>query len=171
MSDVFINCKPRSKEDMLGIINQACDEIGLSSPQATTLLLVIAKVESNCEWTAQRLKEDIKGPARGLWQFERTGIKGILTHPNSRHRLINILDKMSINTTQAFELLVTQIWNELEKDDIFACKVARLLLWTDPRRLPLINDYDRSYDYYIRNWRPGKPINRRHWNDLYRELI
>jgi len=52
---------------------------------------------------------------------------------------------------------VPQIWGALETDDVFACGVARLLLWTDPRKLPAADDEDGAWEYYLRNWRPGKP--------------
>ncbi len=34
---------------------------------------------------------------------------------------------------------------------------ARLLLWTDAKPLPAIGDEQGAWDYYLRNWRPGKP--------------
>ena len=42
----------------------------------------------------------------------------------------------------------------------------RLLLLTDPKPLPVIGDTDGSWEYYLRNWRPGKP-HRHTWDDLY----
>jgi len=92
-----------------------------------------------------------KGPARGLWQFERGGVKGVYLHRASNEPLRLLCRARDVN----FD--VPQIWAALEFDDVFACGVARLLLWTDPKPLPAIGDEDGAWAYYVRNWRPGKP--------------
>ena len=45
-----------------------------------------------------------------------------------------------------------------------------LLLWTDPRPLPRIGEVQAAWDYYIRNWRPGKP-HPKSWAPLYAQAM
>lgn len=47
----------------------------------------------------------------------------------------------------------------MEYDDTLACIFARLLLWTDARALPAADaaSQQTAWNYYNRNWRPGKP--------------
>jgi hypothetical protein len=58
------------------------------------------------------------------------------------------------------------IWCALESDDVLAAGVARLLLLTDPKRLPALGDAETAWDYYRRNWRPRKPHPKR-WPENY----
>ena len=56
------------------------------------------------------------------------------------------------------------LWRQIETDDQLACAAARLLLFTDPKRLP--TDPDAGWDLYARTWRPGKP-HRSTWDEFY----
>jgi len=47
------------------------------------------------------------------------------------------------------------IWVVIEFDDVLAAGLARLLLWSDPRRLPAVGDEEGSWALYLRTWRPG----------------
>ncbi|MCY1303002.1 hypothetical protein D9M70_526890 [compost metagenome] len=47
------------------------------------------------------------------------------------------------------------IWRALEHDDVLAAGFARLLLWSDPKPLPLAGDEQGAFDLYLRTWRPG----------------
>lgn len=115
------------------------------SPAAVQMMAAIAYQESNYEHRRQ-----IKGPARGFWQFERGGgVVGVMTHPSSRQEAQNICALRVVK----FEAQV--IYDTLEFDDVLASAFARLLLWTDPRPMP--TDEKTGWEYYIRNWRPGKP--------------
>lgn len=115
------------------------------SPAAVQMLAAIAYQESNYEHRRQ-----IKGPARGFWQFERGGgVVGVMNHPSSKQEARNVCSLLVVK----FDAQV--IYDTLEYDDVLACAFARLLLWTDPRPLPA--DEKTGWDYYIRNWRPGKP--------------
>ena len=49
---------------------------------------------------------------------------------------------------------------------LLAAAFARLLLFTDPRRLPDVGDAGGAWNFYIRTWRPGKP-RRATWDALY----
>ena len=49
------------------------------------------------------------------------------------------------------------IWRALENDDVLAAGLARLLLFTDPKPLPAVQQVDTAWNCYVRTWRPGKP--------------
>lgn len=115
------------------------------SPEAQTLLLAIALQESGL-----RHRRQVGGPARGFWQFEKGGgVRGVLTHKASSEFSNGLCEVFLVKPEYAYEAL--------EQNDILACIFARLLLWTDPRALPSPENASETWDYYLRNWRPGKP--------------
>jgi hypothetical protein len=97
------------------------------------------------------------GPARGFWQCEqgtqasRGGVWGFYLHPASRYWLSVLCKARGV----AFDPV--SIYSALDKDDVLAAGVARLGLFTDPKRLPEIDDSVGSWNLYQRVWRPGKP--------------
>lgn len=125
----------------------------MNSLQARVMLLAIGLQESGL--TARRQYGN--GPARGLWQFERGteksrgGVWGVYLHEASRYWL----DHLTAARGVLFQ--PESIYQALEHDDVLAAGVARLLLFTDPRRLPFSDDPDGGYELYMRTWRPGKP--------------
>ena len=132
----------------------------MDTPKARVMLLAIGLQESRFQHTHQ-----IGGPAHGYWQFESGGgTKGV----------------MEFSTTKAIAQKVAKArgvaWNRnavfaaIEEDQIFACAFARLLLWTDPKALPEIGEYENAWQLYLRVWRPGKP-HRNSWNGLYRQAM
>jgi hypothetical protein len=91
-----------------------------------------------------------KGPARGLWQFEQGGgVKGVLNHPTAGRYLHDICDRLDVIPDPK------HCWHAIEFDDALAACFARLLLWSDPGKLPGINDADAAFALYLRTWRPG----------------
>lgn len=128
--------------------------------RSRVMLLAIGLQESRFEHRRQ-----IGGPAVGFWQFERGGgIKGVLTHPSVRGIAENVCKaRMVAPSAQA-------VYEQMPADDILACAFARLLLYTDPRPLPELNQPQAAWDYYIRNWRPGKP-HRKTWDALYAQAV
>lgn len=124
--------------------------------RSRVMLLAIGLQESRFEHRRQ-----IRGPAVGFWQFERGGgVKGVLTHGAVRGIAENVCKaRMVAPSAQA-------VYEQLPTDDILACAFARLLLYTDPRPLPELDDVQGAWDYYVRNWRPGKP-HRQTWDALY----
>jgi hypothetical protein len=48
-----------------------------------------------------------------------------------------------------------KIWLALAQDDVLAAAFARLLMYTDPKRLP--GSTQEGWELYQRVWRPGKP--------------
>ena len=128
----------------------------MDSPKARILMLAIGYQESRFEHRRQ-----IGGPARGFWQFESGGgVRGVLTHKASAYDAAKICHARGVGSS------TKEVYERLEHDDSLACCFARLLLWTDHRPLPMIGDVEGSWDYYIRNWQPGKP-HRKTWDDMY----
>lgn len=119
----------------------------LRSPRAQVMLLTIAQQESDL--AARRQANN--GPARGLWQFERGGVNGVMGHPASEPLLVRACAGLGV----PFQLAA--IHAALETSDTLACIVARLLLYTLPQPLPPIGYTDGAWRQYIEAWRPGKP--------------
>lgn len=119
---------------------------GMRSREATVLLLAIGLQESSFQHRRQ-----IKGPARGFWQFEFAGgFRGVLRHASSTQHAKHLLAERRYSGMTESEQFA-----QLETDDVFAAGVARLLLWTDPKALPALNRPDDAFEYYLRTWRPG----------------
>lgn len=119
----------------------------LDSIEARVMLLAIALQESGLAHRKQ-----VGGPAMGLWQFEQGGaVHGVLNHAASRlmARALCLLRAVAPNDGD--------LYRALSHDDLLACGIARLLLWTDAAPLPRLGDSMGAWDYYTRNWRPGKP--------------
>lgn len=121
------------------------------TPEALQLQLAIGLQESKFVHRWQVLNGGRKGPARSLWQFENGGVKGVLQHDASK--------KLAAEACARHGVAVTPeaVWAAIETNDVLAATFARLLLWTDPRPLPGLNDTEGGWAYYERNWRPGKP--------------
>lgn len=101
-----------------------------------------------------RRRQMLKGPARGLWQFEKNGLFGIFQHPRSRPHLENLAKSLrypSLAYVEENGLLL------VEHNDILACALARLLLWTDLDKLPSREQPGLGWEIYYRTWHPGRP--------------
>lgn len=119
----------------------------MDSSKARVMLFGIGLQESEFEHTHQ-----IGGPAHGYWQFESGGgVKGVMTHPASREHARSVCDSLGVPWARP------AVFDAIERDQVLACAFARLLLWTDARRLPELGDQAGAWDCYEWNWRPGKP--------------
>ncbi|MFY0477085.1 hypothetical protein [Achromobacter marplatensis] len=119
----------------------------MDAPEAHVMLLAIGLQESRFLHRRQ-----IGGPARGFWQFEQGGgVRGVLAHPASRDTAQQVCAACRVAPSAA------AVYPVLETDDVLACAFARLLLWTDARRLPSVGDAAGAWSLYVRTWRPGKP--------------
>lgn len=136
---------------------------------ARVVLLAIGMQESRFLHRFQVVhgKPGAKGPARGFWQFERGtraskgGVWGVFLHPASRYWLSVVCAARGVS----FDPDV--IWAALEYDDVLAAAVARLLLFTDAKRLPATDDVAGAWSLYaLRTWRPGKP-HRETWDEFH----
>lgn len=127
--------------------------LAMDSPAARVMLLAIGQQESKFQHRAQVLNGGGKGPARGFWQFERGGgVKGVMNHHTTTGHAFRLCQERGV------EWQASAIWAKLETDDLLACGFARLLLYSDPKALPAINDAAAAWELYAkRTWRPGKP--------------
>lgn len=133
----------------------------MDTAEARTMLLAIGLQESRLLHRRQIVNGKPIGPAKGLWQFERGGgCAGVVSHPASRYWVAQVCQARGV----AFN--ATALWNALETDDVLAAAAARLLLFTDPRRLPTVGDTREAWNLYIRTWRPGKP-HRQTWDAFH----
>lgn len=123
---------------------------GMDTPQARVMLLAIGLQESALVHRHQVLTGGRKGPARGLFQFERGGgVVGVLTHRATRKLAQEVCDHRGVPAASY------EAWQALEYDDTLAAAFARLLLWTDPGALPAVADTEGAWHLYLRTWRPG----------------
>lgn len=133
----------------------------MTSIKALVMLVAIALQESALKSRWQIVdanNPNKKGPARNLWQFElgsKThggGVWGVFLHPASRYWLAEVCKVRGV------EFQPRAIWLVSETDDVLACCLARLLLFTDRKALPEITDTKGGWDLYrYRTWCPGKP--------------
>jgi len=132
----------------------------MGGPKARVMLIAIGLQESRFEHRRQ-----IGGPARGFWQFEHGGgVVGVLTHPASRELAARLCEVRGVKSDSRL------VYNRLEHDDVLAAGFARLLLFTDRRRLPELGDAVAAWKYYMNNWRPGKP-HPETWDELYHAAV
>ena len=127
------------------------------SAPAEAMMLTIILQESRALYRRQ-----IGGPARGFAQFEVTGVKGVMKHHLTKGFAENILERMHY----PFDPVV--VHTALEHNDVLAAVFARLLLWTHPAPLPLQGEADKSWEYYLSLWRPGKP-HKDTWAEFYQQ--
>jgi hypothetical protein len=120
----------------------------LRSDEAASLLLAIGAQESRFATRHQRPV----GPALGFWQFERAGLRAVLSHPRTKEIAARVITTMDYDG-RAFVTL----HQALEHNDIFAAAIARLLLWADPAPLPGPEAADDAWHTYLRTWCPGRP--------------
>lgn len=116
----------------------------MDSPEASVMLLTIALHESLLIHRRQ-----VNGPARGFWQFERNGVRGVLTHWTAKPHAEQVCATLNYRPD------LDVVYGAIEHNDILAAAVARLLLYTDPLRLPHVSDAVMALEYYVRVWRPG----------------
>ncbi len=130
----------------------------MNSPEARAMLLAIGLQESRFVHRRQ-----IRGPARGFWQFEVGGCQGVLTHQATRPPALAAIRDLrygdqGLSAARAHELV--------EHNDLLAVVFARLNLWWAPGALPKAGEHQRAWEYYLNTWRPGKP-HRQTWDDFY----
>lgn len=156
----------------LGLLPRAMD-----SAEARVMQLTIGGVESNFEHRDQldrTGKPGILGPAVSFWQFElgnparlRNGVSGVMGHQASRYWASRMCGLLGVKFEPAI------VWAAMARPefDTLACGMARLLLFTDPYRLPAIGDEPAAWNLYAkRTWKPGKP-HRDRWARWYPEAV
>lgn len=145
------------------IIAQAYREVlpgKFAGPEATVMLLAIGLQESRFEH-----RQQVGGPARSFWQFEKGGgVRGVLQHGATAKHAQALCLLRGIAPTEA------SVYQRMLEDDLLGCGFARLLLYSDAAPLPAIGHADAAWDYYLRNWRPGKP-HPETWARLYSQAV
>lgn len=140
----------------------------MDTPSARVQVLAIGLQESRFRSRFQTVagRPYIKGPARSFWQGEKGGgmVHGVRTHPDSARHANMLYSSRGVPADD------TAIWNAIENDDVLAAGLARLLLWTDPLRLPVLGDAAGAWDLYMRTWRPGKP-HQETWDAFYMQAL
>ena len=118
----------------------------MDSPAARAMLLAVGSQESRF-----RHREQVGGPARGFWQFERPGVRGVLEHPATRHHAAAICEAL------LYAPDADECYRAIRDNDVLACAFARLLLWRHPSPLPGRGDDGEGWGQYLAGWRPGRP--------------
>lgn len=121
----------------------------MSSPQAELMLLAIGLQESELKYRRQHGN----GPARSLWQAEQGGgmVAGLLGFHNQ-----DVQDlARGLCAVRGVPAQPRAVWEAIEHDDVLAAGLARLLLFTDPARLPKLGAVEGAWQLYLRTWRPG----------------
>lgn len=129
------------------------------------MLYAIGLQESRFLHRRQIVNGKPTGPAKGFWQFERGGgCRGVVEHPASRYWMHRVCVAREVKFT------AQGVWDAIQHDDVLAAAAARLLLFTDPKRLPALGDEKGAWALYMRVWRPGKP-HPQTWPGLYAEAM
>lgn len=126
---------------------------GMDTPAARVMLLAIGLQESRFEHRRQLVGRPPRpvGPAKSFWQGEEGGgmVHGVRLHAATRAHAAALYRARSVAATDR------AIWDAIEYDDVLAAGLARLLLWSDPKALPVVGDEAGAWALYLRTWRPG----------------
>ena len=146
--------------------------LGMESREARVMLVAIGLQESRFKYRRQLVGNPPKpvGPAAGFWQFEkgsaasRGGVWGVFLHESTNRHVKTLCAARGIPASPS------NIWETIQTDDVLAAGIARLLLWTDPQRLPAVGKEAEAWALYLRTWRPGKP-HPQTWPALYADTV
>ncbi|MEW9045626.1 MAG: hypothetical protein AB2387_00950 [Stutzerimonas stutzeri] len=127
----------------------------MSSPEAEVMLLAIGLQESRFQHRRQLVGSPPRptGPAKSFWQAELGGgmVTGLLRYHDDRVRDLAV----GLCAVRGVDPSPRAVWDAIERDDVLAAGLARLLLWTDPARLPSEDDVEGGWKLYLKTWRPG----------------
>ncbi|CAB3663310.1 Uncharacterised protein [Achromobacter denitrificans] len=125
----------------------------MDTPAARIMLLATGLQESKFKDRRQLVGNPPRpvGPAKSLWQAELGGgmVHGVRLHVATRATAAHLYQARGVPARDA------AIWDAIEHDDVLAAGLARLLLWSDPGRLPAVGDTEGAWALYLRTWRPG----------------
>ena len=142
----------------------------MSSPEAEVMLLTIGLQESRFQHRRQLVGSPPRptGPAKSFWQAELGGgmVTGLLRYHDDRVRDLAV----GLCAVRGVDPSPRAVWDAIERDDVLAAGLARLLLWTDPGRLPRLGDVEGALQCYLRTWRPGRP-HPLAWPNNYRQAL
>ncbi|MCE5979048.1 hypothetical protein [Pseudomonas sp. JR33AA] len=124
--------------------------LALLPPQMGTRPARVILHAINLQENPTRLEQQVKGPARGDYQFEKGGgVVGVMTHGAAKAKAQEVCRARGV----AFN--ADSIYQAIGRDPVLAAALARLLLWTDPKPLPEAGDEQGAWALYLRVWRPG----------------
>ena len=92
-----------------------------------------------------------EGPAVSFWQFERSGITGVMNF----YRPQVVEWARSVCTARGVPFAVEAVWSAMQTDDVLGAAFARLLMYTDAAPVPVVQS--EGWAMYLRTWRPSKP--------------
>lgn len=140
----------------------------MDTPEARIMLLAIGLQESRFEHRRQLVGNPPRpvGPAKSFWQAEQGGgmVHGVRLHVATCAAAAHLYQARGVSARDS------AIWDAIENDDVLAAGLARLLLWSDPGRLPAVGDEQGAWNLYLRTWRPGKP-HPQTWPALYARAV
>lgn len=149
----------------------------MRSREALVMLLAIGLQESEFKHRRQMGS----GIARGWLQFEKMGgVAGVIKHRSSKSIAAEFCGERGIKQGSSEAAFIDAVYNALEHDDVLAMGFGRLLLWTDPKPLPALNDTESAWQLYLRTWRPGaytrgtaeqKAALRKKWGGYYAQAM
>lgn len=117
----------------------------MDSREARVMLVAISLQECDAN-----KRKQIRGPARGYWQFESGGgVHGVMTHHATKAHARALCDALDIRWQRP------DVFEAIRYQDVLAAGFARLLLWSLP--MPLPTKQADGWAQYIEAWRPGKP--------------
>lgn len=131
----------------------------MQSPAAMGMLYAIGMQESRFLHRRQ-----IRGTARGFWQFEKAGIAAVLHHPATAIIIRRILVRLRYGVS------VEESHAAIQHNDTLACCYARLLLWPIPEPLPGPDEPEEGWRQYLAAWNPGRPKPET-WNGYFKEAL
>lgn len=157
------------KETDLGPITQALRllPIALDSPRARAQMLKIGLQEGRLFYRDQidkGGKNTVLGPALSVYQFERGGVRGVLTHPATKKMALEVCKARGVTPT------TQEVWRAMATDDVLAAAMCRLNLYWHSKPLPDMHSQWDSWQYYIDCWRPGKP-HPETWPEFHHEVV
>lgn len=117
----------------------------MDTPSARVMLRAI-----NLQENPRRLEQQVGGPARGDYQFELGGgVKGVMSHEAVRDWTRQACHACGVS------FIADSVYQAIGTDPILAAALARLLLWTDAGKMPIVGDASGAWGLYLRVWRPG----------------
>lgn len=140
---------PASAKDVLAdVIVPAFEHLPseMDSPEARLIVLATGVQE-----TQYQTRQQVDGPARGLFQAQYNFILDLMHNPASGNHVWNLCGVMGITYGSH------AMFDALLRDDPFAACMCRLGFWCDPRPLPDVGDVLGAWGAYERVQRPGKP--------------
>jgi hypothetical protein len=114
--------------------------------EARAMLVAIGLQESGFRYRKQK-----GGPARGFWQFEKSGILSVITHYATKDFLEDVCGTLVV------PFCADICYGLVAYHDALACCFARLLLWSYPEKLPGEYEGEKAWRQYLDLWRPSKP--------------